>query len=140
MQEIRTECEMEGTTIMDPKRVGGKSKSLPPSCLGPDGKLRIESDQDRRKRLESLRRRLAEIEQMTDEDPPGPLKNSCAGSTKVVLIGPCSRGTEVADYEVRRELTRVGAHPSLRRLDQLVAAGRLSYAPVTTAEWRQAAV
>jgi hypothetical protein len=47
---------------------------------------------------------------------------------------------EVADYEVRRELTRVGAFPSLHRLYQLVAMGRLSYAPVTTADWRQAAV
>ena len=47
---------------------------------------------------------------------------------------------EVADYEVRRELTRVGAYPSLRRLDQLVVTGRLSYVPITTAEWRQAAV
>jgi hypothetical protein len=47
---------------------------------------------------------------------------------------------EVADYEVRRELTHVGASASLRRLDQLVAAGSLSYAPVTTVEWRQAAL
>lgn len=47
---------------------------------------------------------------------------------------------EIADYEVRRELTRVGAYPSLQRLDQLVAPGRLLYAPVTTAEWRQATV
>ncbi len=47
---------------------------------------------------------------------------------------------EIADYEVRRELTRVGAQASLHRLDQLVAAGSLFYAPVTTAEWRQAAI
>ena len=47
---------------------------------------------------------------------------------------------EIADYEVRRELTRVAAYPSLQRLDQLVAPGRLSYAPITTAEWRQATV
>jgi hypothetical protein len=47
---------------------------------------------------------------------------------------------EIADYEVRRELTRVGAQASVRRLDQLVAGGRLSYVPITTAEWRQAAV
>jgi hypothetical protein len=46
---------------------------------------------------------------------------------------------EIADYEVRREPTRVGALASLQRLDQLVAPGRLSYLPVTTAEWRQAA-
>jgi hypothetical protein len=47
---------------------------------------------------------------------------------------------EVADYEVRRELTRVGAYASLKRLDNLVAVGRLSFAPVTTANWRQAAL
>jgi hypothetical protein len=46
---------------------------------------------------------------------------------------------EVADYEVRHELTRIGAVKSLRRLDALIAPGRLSYAPVTTTEWRQAA-
>ena len=46
---------------------------------------------------------------------------------------------EVADYEVRRELTRVRAFKSLHRLDALIAPGRLSYAPVTTADWRQAA-
>jgi predicted nucleic acid-binding protein len=47
---------------------------------------------------------------------------------------------EVADYEVRRELTRVRAYASLHRLDQLVATGRLSYATITTVEWRQAAI
>jgi hypothetical protein len=46
---------------------------------------------------------------------------------------------EIADFEVRRELIRVGALKSLRRLDALVTTGRLSYAPVTTVEWRQAA-
>ena len=48
--------------------------------------------------------------------------------------------SEIADYEVRRELTRVRAIPSLRRLDELVTIGGLLFAPVTTAEWRQAAV
>jgi hypothetical protein len=47
---------------------------------------------------------------------------------------------EIADYEVRRELTRVGAYPSLQRLDELLTVGGLSYAPVTTTEWRQAAI
>jgi hypothetical protein len=47
---------------------------------------------------------------------------------------------EIPDYEVRRELTRVRAFPSLQRLDDLVALGGLSYLPVTTADWRQAAV
>jgi hypothetical protein len=47
---------------------------------------------------------------------------------------------EIADNEVRRELTRVGASGSLRRLDALVTTGQLTYAPITKAEWRQAAV
>ena len=36
---------------------------------------------------------------------------------------------EVADYEVRRELTRINAVGSLRRLDDLVTLGGLSYQP-----------
>jgi hypothetical protein len=47
---------------------------------------------------------------------------------------------EITDYEVRRELTRVAATASLKRLDALVAAGGLIYVPVTTVEWRQAAL
>ncbi len=52
----------------------------------------------------------------------------------VIVVVP-----EVADYEVRRELTRVGASESLRRLDELVTIGGLFFALITTAEWRQAA-
>src|SRR5947209_5667367 len=47
---------------------------------------------------------------------------------------------EVSDYEVRRELTRVGAIPSLIRLDALVTHRGLRYAPITTAQMREAAV
>jgi hypothetical protein len=46
-------------------------ESLPPSCLGPDGKLLRMSEDQLRQHLESVRRGLAEIDQMTDEDPPG---------------------------------------------------------------------
>jgi len=45
--------------------------------------------------------------------------------------------SEVADYELRRELLRIGSTRSLARLDEL---GReLVYVPVTTATWRSAA-
>src|SRR5438132_760283 len=37
---------------------------------------------------------------------------------------------EIADYEIRRELLRVGATAGLQRLDLLKAA--LNYAPITT--------
>jgi len=47
---------------------------------------------------------------------------------------------EISDFEVRRELTRIGASGSLRRLDALVTTGYLTYAPITTSEWRQAAL
>jgi len=46
---------------------------------------------------------------------------------------------EIADYEVRRELTRINATRSLQRRDDLVSMGGLSYLPVTTTAWRQAA-
>lgn len=48
-----------------------ESEPLPPSCLGPDGKLPRMSDEERRRRLESVRSRMAKIEELTDEDPPG---------------------------------------------------------------------
>jgi hypothetical protein len=47
---------------------------------------------------------------------------------------------EITDYEVRRELTRVAATASLKRLYALVTAGGLIDMPVTTMEWRQAAL
>jgi len=45
--------------------------------------------------------------------------------------------SEVCDYELRRELLRIGARRSLDRLDEL--ARELRYLPVTTATWRSAA-
>jgi hypothetical protein len=47
---------------------------------------------------------------------------------------------EIADYEVRRELIRISASGSLRRLDDLITHGGLSYQPVSTAAWRQASL
>ena len=45
--------------------------------------------------------------------------------------------SEVADYELRRELIRIDARRSLARLDELTR--ELRYLPVTTATWRAAA-
>jgi predicted nucleic acid-binding protein len=44
---------------------------------------------------------------------------------------------EIADYEVRRELTRAGKVAGLRRLDALV--GAVGYVPIDTATMRAAA-
>jgi hypothetical protein len=64
---------------MNPKLSDVEPDSLPPSCLGPDGKLPRMSEEERRQHLESVRRRLAEIEQMTDEDPPGAFEEFMRG-------------------------------------------------------------
>lgn len=45
--------------------------------------------------------------------------------------------SEVCDYELRRELLRIGATKSIDRLDEL--SRELRYLPVTTATWRAAA-
>lgn len=56
---------------MKPEPIRPPGGELPPSALGPDGKFLRMSEEERRKHLESARRRLAEIAAMTDEDPPG---------------------------------------------------------------------
>jgi predicted nucleic acid-binding protein len=45
--------------------------------------------------------------------------------------------SEVADYELRRELLRIGSHRSLDRLDELTR--ELTYVPMATSTWRAAA-
>jgi len=58
--------------MKEPKTVELKLGPLPPSCLGPDGKFRKETEEERRKRLESARRRLREIAEIPNDpdDPP----------------------------------------------------------------------
>ena len=45
--------------------------------------------------------------------------------------------SEVADYELRRELLRIGSQRSLHRLDELTR--ELTYIPMATSTWRAAA-
>jgi toxin FitB len=45
--------------------------------------------------------------------------------------------SEVADYELRRELLRIESHRSLDRLDELTR--ELTYVPMATSTWRAAA-
>ncbi len=82
----------------------------------------------------------------------GPLGNACrrpgtpgADQCRLWIDALMARGVEVvvpeiADYEVRRELTRINASGSLRRLDHLVTLGGLSYQPISTGAWRHAAL
>jgi hypothetical protein len=57
---------------MEPVTVQTNAESLPPSGLGPDGKLKIETEDERRQRLESARLLLREIADIPDDpdDPP----------------------------------------------------------------------
>jgi len=57
---------------MERKPIDRKIGPIPPSGLGPDGKLKLESEDERRVRLESARRRLREIAEIPDgpDDPP----------------------------------------------------------------------
>ncbi len=56
---------------MLPKAPRPDLSKLPASGLGPDGKLRRMTDEERAHAIESARRRLAEIAEMTDDDPSG---------------------------------------------------------------------
>ena len=63
---------MEILAIMAQSIVDSNIGPIPPSGLGPDGKLRLESEEDRRLRLESARRLVREIAEIPDgpDDPP----------------------------------------------------------------------
>jgi hypothetical protein len=65
--------------MMKPELPETSMEPLPPSCLGRDGKLPRMNDEERGKRLESVRQRFAEIGQMTDEDPPGTFEEFMRG-------------------------------------------------------------
>ena len=58
--------------MMQPRAVPLMLGPIPPSCLGTDGRFREESEDERRKRLESARRRLREIAEIPNDphDPP----------------------------------------------------------------------
>jgi hypothetical protein len=62
----------EVALIMKPEALELKPESLPASGLGPDGKLKIETEYERSQRLEAARLRLREIADIPDapDDPP----------------------------------------------------------------------
>jgi hypothetical protein len=65
--------------VMNPLKLELKPEFLPPSCLGPDGKFKPMSEEEHRQYIESALRRLDQIEQMTDDDPPGAFEEIIRG-------------------------------------------------------------
>ena len=59
---------------MKPEPIRPPGGELPPSALGPDGRFLRLSEEQRREHLESALRRLDEIAEMPDDDPPGALE------------------------------------------------------------------
>ena len=58
-----------------------RTQSLPPSCLGPDGRLPRLTEEEHRLYIKSALRRLDEIEQIPDgeDDPPDALEQMMKG-------------------------------------------------------------
>jgi hypothetical protein len=69
-------------------------ESLPPSCLGPDGKLRKLSEEEHRRYIESTLRRLDEVEQIPDgeDDPPDALEQMMRGIDETRPHRPLFKG------------------------------------------------
>ncbi len=51
--EISPVIGMEVTTAMKPEQIDARLQSLPPSCLGPDGKLPRLTEEEHRRYIES---------------------------------------------------------------------------------------
>jgi hypothetical protein len=64
-----------------PELRDSKPGNIPPSCLGPDGKPRVFSEEEHRQYIESALRRLDEIAEIPDgdEDPPDALEQMMKG-------------------------------------------------------------
>ena len=77
--------------MKEPKTVELKLGPLPPSCLGPDGRFREETEEERRKRLESARRRLREIAEIPNTPMILWMRHGCERSMNSVRIGQFSR-------------------------------------------------
>ena len=52
-REIPAGIGMEVTTAMKPEQIDARPQSLPPSCLGPDGKLPRLTEEEHRRYIES---------------------------------------------------------------------------------------
>jgi hypothetical protein len=72
---------MEIAAMINPKTPDANLVSLPPSCLGLDGKLPKMSEEEHRRYIESAMRRLDEVEQIPDgdDDPRDALEQMMRG-------------------------------------------------------------
>jgi hypothetical protein len=64
--------DKERIAIMERKILDRRIAPIPPPGLGPDGKLRVMTDEEHRQYIESALRRIDAIEQIPDDpnDPP----------------------------------------------------------------------
>ena len=70
--------------------------------------------------------------------PPGPQASAClAWVSSCLAKGITVYAPEIADYEVRRELIRIGASASVTRLDNMKR--QIDYLPLTTPMMQKAA-
>ena len=79
---------------MTPKSPDASQDSLPPSCLGPDGKLPRMSEEEHRRYIESALRRLDEVEQIPDgdDDPSDALEQMMRGIDETRAHRPLFKG------------------------------------------------
>ncbi|MGP0065180.1 MAG: hypothetical protein ACLQGP_16470 [Isosphaeraceae bacterium] len=79
---------------MKPEPIDTGLQSLPPSCLGPDGKLPRLTEEEHRRYIESTLRRLDEIEQIPDgeDDPPDALEQMMRGIDETRPHRPMFKG------------------------------------------------
>jgi hypothetical protein len=94
MEGLPARTETDDTTIMKPVSQEPKPQSLPPSCLGPDGKLPLLSEEEHRRYIESALRRLDEIEEIpdSDDDPPDALEQMMKGIDETRPHRPMYKG------------------------------------------------
>jgi hypothetical protein len=80
--------------MINPKSPDANLESLPPSCLGPDGKLLRMSEEEHRQYIESVLRRLDEVEQIPDgdDDPTDALEQMMRGIDEMRPHRPLFKG------------------------------------------------
>ena len=110
--------------MMQRKTTDLKSISLPPSCRGPDGKLRQMTEDEHRQYIESALRRIDEVEQIPDEPSDPPEEEWMRVSFRSVHVDKHIGDVTVAHANQRLLYSRVyGACHRARRSSRLRASG-----------------